>query len=445
MKSYYKTYAIISRSVRKEQCLLIASLIMLNLFLAGCYSSATKSKAYNSKLPVKVEPILIHQLGSEHFGNAIYRRGKEGTRIAASGTRILEWPIHENAPVTEVVPYDSARYNNGACAIDVNNDNIDEMNVARTVNNSGTNLLWFEEVAGQKQWREHLIGYVANEEGEPGIHDIMPFEVKVLDTQVAGVVILVNRRRLFWYQIPDNTSQPWIQHFIADLHANGAEVPQSGLALGDINGDGRMDLVCGNFWAECPSNTINDSWQVHRYSTWDRRSTPIFPEIPVWVKDEPFGGMNQLDLGDMDADGKLDIVATDAEIPDARIGVFCRNSEEPNGLWTETVIDKGLYCPHSLVLADVNKDNRMDILTGEMTAGGWWFPRTPSPKLYLYLNQGNMKFQKYILHEGWGIHMMRMAQKQPQDKIFIFAADEIQSWYKDMTTHIVGWTISPKQ
>ena len=96
-------------------------------------------------------------------------------------------------------------------------------------------------------------------------------------------------------------------------------------------------------------------------------------------------------------------------------------------------------------MEDVNKDDRPDIIAGEMTAGGWWFPRIPDPKLYLYLNLGNMKFRKYILHEGWGIHMMRMATVPPDDNVFVFAAEEIQSWYKDMTTHIVGWTISPKR
>lgn len=53
-----------------------------------------------------------------------------------------------------------------------------------------------------------------------------------------------------------------------------------------------------------------------------------------------------------------------------------------------------------------------------------------------------MKFQKHILHEGWGIHMMRMAPGLYPDKTFVFAADEIQNWYDDMTTHIVGWIIS---
>ena len=257
------------------------------------------------------------------------------------------------------------------------------------------------------------------------------------------MAIVVNRKRLFWFQIPDDITQPWIQHSIADLAEYGAVAPQSGLVPGNIAGNGQPDLVCGNFWAECPVNPATEPWQIHRYSNWDKRSTPVFSEVPAWVKDQPFGGMNQLDLGDMDGDGKLDIVATDAEIPDARVGVFCRDPLNFRDLWKETIIDTGLYCPHSLVVTDVNKDNRPDIIAGEMTAGGWWFPRTPAPKLYLYLNQGNLKFKKYILHEGWGIHMMRLVKIQPDDRVFVFAADEIQSWYKDMNTHIVGWIISP--
>jgi hypothetical protein len=433
----------LKNSGRKVYYSLIVTIMLLSLLAGACKNPTTRQKASDTTLPVKIEPMLISQLGNEHFGNAIYRRGKNGPGIAASGKRILEWPVEADAPVREVVAPGPDDFNNGACALDVNGDNIDEMIVARTVNKSGTDLLWFGEVSGQQQWKEHLIGFVSNNGGEEGIHDIMPLETIVHGKSVRGVAIVVNRKRLLWFQIPDDVTQPWIQHSIADLGEYGAEAPQSGMVLGDITGNGLPDLVCGNFRAECPANPSTDTWQIHRYSNWDKRSTPVFSEVPAWVKDQPFGGMNQLDLGDIDGDGKLDIVATDAEIPDARIGVFCRNPEDLSGMWKETIIDTGLYCPHSLVVTDVNKDNHPDIIAGEMTAGGWWFPRTTAPKLYLYLNQGNLKFRKYILYEGWGIHMMRLAKLQPHDRLFLFAADEIQSWYKDMNTHVVGWIINP--
>jgi hypothetical protein len=419
-------------------------MMLMILWTAACQRSSDKLKGSDLNPPVKVEPMLISQLGAEHFGNAIYRRGMNGPRIAASGSRILEWPVQDSAPTAEVVPPGNENYDNGACAMDVNGDAIDEMIAGRSVSDKGTDLLWYEEVRDQKHWKEHLIATLRKAKGEEGIHDIMPFEMKAQNKLLHGVVISVNRKILYWYQIPDDVNQPWDQHLIADLRAQGAECGQSGLVPGDIAGNGRQDVVSGNFWAECPADPAVDPWQVHRYSNWDRRTTPVMPDVPAWVGDVRFGGMNQLDLGDMDGDGRLDIVVSDAEIPGARVGVFCRDIANPGKLWNVTRIDSGLYCPHSLVVADVNKDNRPDIIVGEMTAGGWWFPRNSNPRLYIYLNEGHLKFRKIVVHEGWGIHMMRIVPQRPDEKIFVFAADEIQSWYKDMTTHIVGWTIGTK-
>ncbi len=418
--------------------------ILLSLVSVSCSGPSSGTATSGNDLPVKVEPALIHDLGNEHFGNAVFRHGRKSFRIAASGNRILEFPVQVNAPVTEVVPAGSGRYNNGACAFDINGDGIDEMIVGRNNKEEGTDLLWFEEVPGNTLWNEHLIASVKSEKGdaEKGFHDIMPFETRVSGSVVRGVAVVASRKRLFWYQIPDDPTQLWIEHKIADLTRHEAEHAQSGLAAGDITANGCQDLVCGNFWAECPENPLTGKWIINRYSNWDRKRIPAYPGVPEWVMNERFGGMNQLDLGDLDGDGKIDIVASEAEIPDARLGVFCRDKGNPRTLWKETVIDTSIYCPHSLVVTDVNNDMRPDILVGEMTAGGWYFPRNSSPHLYLYLNLGNLKFRKYILHTGWGIHMMRKAELPEDESVFVFAADEIQPWYEDMTTLLVGWKIT---
>jgi len=433
------------RHARIEKYLWAFSIILLVPWMEGCHPQSKHPKASDTGLPVKVKPMLISQLGAEHFGNAIYRHGIEGPRIAASGNRILEWPVQASAPTAEVVPPDSESYQNGACALDVNGDGFDEMIVGQSSGKLGTDLLWFEEIAGQKNWKKHLIAYVKNRGGEEGIHDIMPVEIRTSKKNLRGVAVVVNRKHINWYQIPDDATQPWTEHMIADLGEHGAKCAQSGLVPGDISGNGRQDLVCGNFWMECPADPTSGTWRVRRYSNWDRRATPKLPGVPEWVSNEHFGGMNQLDLGDMNSDGNLDIVSADAEIPEARVGIFCQDKSNPDGLWNETIVDTNIYCPHSLAVTDVNADNLPDILVGEMTAGGWYFPRNSDPRLYLYLNQGNLKFQKYVLYTGLGTHMLRMASKQDHNKIFVFAADEIQSWYKDMTTHVVGWIISPKK
>lgn len=433
------------RNFRLVRRLYLVIFILLSLWIGACNHASPETITSDTDLPVIIEPILINQLGNEHFGNAIYRRGINGPRIAASGNRILEWPVQISAPTTELVPPTPESYQNGACSMDINGDNIDEMIVSRASLQQGTDLLWYEELPGQTQWKEHFIANIWQRDGEEGFHDIMPFEMMTENISVRGVAVVVNRKTLYWFEIPKDFTQQWKQHLISDMSKQGAEHAQSGLVLGDLAGNGRHDIVCGNFWAECPADPTTDLWQLHRYSEWDRKTIRHVSGVPDWVNETRFGGMNQLELGDMDGDGTLDIIATDAEIPDGRIGIFCRDVAKPRELWKENIIDTGIYCPHSLVVTDINADNRPDIIVGEMTAGGWWFPRNMNPRLYLYLNQDSLKFRKYVIHEGWGIHMMRMAPDQPNTQIFLFGSDEIQSWYKDMNTHIVGWIIHNKK
>lgn len=416
--------------------------VLLCLISATCNNPATRRKT--TELPVRVEPVLINQLGKEHFGNAVYRNGLKGSVIAISGNRILEFSINQSASGSEVVPQKTGRYCNGACSFDVNNDRIDEMIVGRTVENNGTDLIWFEEVAGQKHWKEHLIANVKSMEGdaEKGFHDIIPFELSISGTKVKGIAVVVSRKRLYWFQINGDPAAPWKEHFIYDLSKFTSNV-QSGLTSGDISGDGKPDLICGNLWAECPDDPFTGQWKVHRYSNWDQRSIPQYPGVPAWVRNERFGGMNQLAVGDLNNDGKPEIIAAEAEIPDSRLGVFYQSTNDTMAEWKEILLDSTLYCPHSLVAVDANSDGLTDVVVGEMAAGGWMFPRNPNPCLYLYLNLGNLNFSKHLLHEGWGVHMMQKTLLQPGDRLFVFAADEIQAWYEDMSTNLVGWFISP--
>lgn len=420
---------------------LLERLCCVGLVLGAAWMAPERIAAANKRSPdlappVTVQPVMIAQLGSEHLANAVYRRGAQGPRIVAWGDRILQWPIQAEAPMEEVVSagpepiekqlpgqYRAGRYSNGGCALDIDGDGKDEVTVARWLpSKEGTDLLWFEEVSGQPQWTEHLIARIDNDGTQHDApHDIVPLEVRTADKTFRGVVVIIGRHRLVWYQVPSDSTEPWQEYTIATL-----ERSQSGMSVGDLSGDGRPDVACGMFWAECPADPSGGAWQVHRYG-WD---------------DSVWAGMAKTALGDMNGDGQLDIVASEAEIPDARLAVFCRDPAAPNGVWQCTLIEKGLYCPHSLVLSDVNRDGQLDILVGEMTAGGWDFPLNPAPRVLLYLNQGHLKFQCFTLHTGWGVHEMRLAPPQPDGRIFVYAADEIQLFkFPNMKTHVVGWMI----
>lgn len=101
---------------------------------------------------------------------------------------------------------------------------------------------------------------------------------------VRGVVVLISRKQLVWYEIPTDPTREWKRH---EIGAFPAAAGQSGMAIGDVAGHGRADIVCGMFWAEYPADPTG-SWRLHRFGNWD---------------DNRWGGMAKLAVADLDGDG----------------------------------------------------------------------------------------------------------------------------------------------
>ncbi|HOX03963.1 MAG: VCBS repeat-containing protein [Verrucomicrobia bacterium] len=374
------------------------------------------------ELPVRVEHKLLADLGGEHIAQAICRRGRGGEMaLVGWGDRILEWARMGGAH-REVFPaVEGFAYSNGGCALDVDGDGADEVVIARGAGRwcNRPKLYWFRE-GSSGVWTEHLAAETGLGASSP--HNILPLSFAG-PRPARGVVVLADRRSIEWYEIPADPKAPWIRHPIATL----PKANQSGLKIGDIAGRGRPDLVCGTYWAECPADPLQEPWAVHRYGQWEGE----------------FGGMDQLALADLDGDGRLEIVAAEAEIPDSRLAVFTRDPRAPDGAWKCSEIDRGLYCPHSLVVADLDGDGRPDIVAGEMSAGGWKFPLHDNPRIYAYFNRGGGRFEKRVLWEGEGVHEMGMLPRREGGPVVLFAADETQTWkIPDMKTHVNLWTIS---
>ncbi|MBI3463003.1 MAG: VCBS repeat-containing protein [Planctomycetes bacterium] len=376
------------------------------------------------------EHVLLARLGSEHLAHAICRRGAKGERIVAWGERILEWQPVGPGQAREVVPVKPGlAYSNGGCSLDLDGDGVDELVVARGEGRWGRNpeLLWFQEGSGRDTWVEHAV------ERLPGApkdapHDIEPISFVIASGErVPGVAVLVSRRQLLWYEIPNPPTNPWRRR---EIGVFPGKEQHSGLAVGDVAGRGRPDVVCGMFWAECPADPTAEPWKLHRYGRWD---------------DGGWGGMAKVALADLDGDGRQEIVASEAEIPQARLSVFQRSASDPDAPWNEVSVDRDLYCPHSLVLPDIDGDSRAEIIVGEMTAGGWDFPLNPSPKIFVYRNEGNLRFRKSTLVSGWGVHEMGVAPARADGRVLVFAADEIQPQkFPEMQTHVSTWTITPR-
>jgi hypothetical protein len=122
---------------------------------------------------------------------------------------------------------------------------------------------------------------------------------------------------LYWYEAPasGNLADPWIRHTIAP-DGNFYE----DIAVADVNGDGAPDLIASDndqiVWFENPrghgGNPATDPWPVHMI----RAS----------------GGAHVIALGDIDGDGKLDVVVSGSDILGSTSAILFQNNPDS---WTE--------------------------------------------------------------------------------------------------------------
>ena len=152
----------------------------------------------------------------------------------------------------------------------------------------------------------------------------------------------------FWLRNPGNpTTLPW-QSTTIDASAPGAPGGSS-VQAADLNGDGRVDVVFA------PSEV--GSGKLVWYEA------PINPAISAnWIRHELLDVVNvhAMRIADMDKDGKRDIVFAEmftSQTPELRIGILSNNG---TGTWPlQVVTNTG---SHNLDIGDVDNDGWLDIV-----------------------------------------------------------------------------------
>lgn len=119
------------------------------------------------------------------------------------------------------------------------------------------------------------------------------------------------------------------------------------LALGDFNGDGILDVV--------NVNQNDDTLNLHLGDGSGSLSTAL--TLPTG--DMPYA----VAVGDLNIDGKLDVV--EASFLDSTLGI--RLGDGSGGLGTRTTVTSGLHPAH-LTLGDVNQDGVLDLLSANYSA-----------------------------------------------------------------------------
>ncbi len=150
-----------------------------------------------------------------------------------------------------------------------------------------------------------------------------------------------------WYEAPS-----WVRHKVREVPASGPnphyyeDFCDSPL---DVNGDGRPDIVTCNYfgkrvgWVENPGPDSTKAWVEHTIDT-------------------P-GNMECGELVDINGDGKLDFLPNPGNV----VVWYELTQQKPEVVWTKHDLG-GEGAGHGVGVGDINSDGRLDIITPK----GWY-------------------------------------------------------------------------
>jgi hypothetical protein len=260
----------------------------------------------------------------------------------------------------------------GGKAIDVNGDGwIDFV----------TGGAWYEN---SKAPREKLFARHVFDPQLRAVHDLIFGDID--GDGRPDLLTMSDRNDLRWYSIPADGSGRWTATRIG-------EPTHSGISLGDIDGDGDLDIVRSNVWFE--NTDHGQRWTMHKMTDPWGASQPPFAVYATQTK-----------TMDVNGDGRLDIVICDGENPSAKSARLEAPADPRRGQWKTHPLPRGDDAArgalHSLQVADFDNDGDLDIFTVEMEK----FPGARPPRWFVWENtDGKGKLvERVILDANLGGH-----------------------------------------
>lgn len=359
--------------------------------------------------PAPLEPFQRLHLSERYYaeGAAFGDFDRNGVRDIVSGPWWYEGPSfktrHKIHPA-RAFPIGGYADKFFAWADDVNGDGFDDV---VTVGFPGTAALWYENPRAKGPlWKRHVVFPFVDMES-PAFTDIDRDGKRELVFAFGGKIGYAKRDA-------SNASKAWRFHPLTPKQSWSAFT--HGLGVGDVDGDGRADVLTSLGWWKQPASLAGDPvWQAngflfglggsqmfaydvdgdgdndvvtsivaHGYGlSWfehvkrNGRITfvehQILPKVPSRRVPVQFSQLHALDVADMNGDGLLDIVTgktfwahlgTDPGAREPAVLYWFRLERRGGARFVPEIIDADSGVGRQVMAGDVNGDGKTDVVVG---------------------------------------------------------------------------------
>ena len=251
-----------------------------------------------------------------------------------------DWKMH--SILEKPKSFEPAGYSDAFCvyAEDVNRDGRTDVLV---VDFPSKPIWWFENPGDDSPWKRHS--------GVPVVNNESPLYVDLLGGGRRSLVCGYcppdqnpdgPERQMAFATIGQDPAAAWPVTLLSEKAAPGTVKYAHGLGVGDINGDGRRDVLVPQGWWEAPVDRAETPWTFHPANLGEDSAHML--------------------VYDFDDDGDNDVFSTSAH----KFGTWW-HEQTPDGFVTHE-IEKSFSQLHAVCMADIDGDGLPDFVTGKR----WW-------------------------------------------------------------------------